>query len=110
MFGPSLAGGCGCNDDWRHEERQQTFRFVFEGGLRPVIELTARFLGDDPDVTGGSMGMPRRPPEWMFMLMGALANTFFKATLVVFDPPYSRRETSKRAYKRYLWHMVGFHD
>ena len=91
-------------------ERRMAFRAIFEGGLQPVMELTARFLGDAPDVSGGTIGEPRRPPGWMFMLMAALYDSFQNATLVVFDPPHSIREKSKRAYCRYMWHMVNFHD
>ena len=87
-------------------EHRMAFRTVFQCGLRPVIELTARFLGEAPDVSGGTMGEPRRPPKWMYLLMDALSDSFHAATLFVFEPPYSIQEKSKRAYCRYLWHMV----
>ena len=92
-----------------HEARV-AFQTMFEAQLREVMILTARFLGDAPDTSGGTMGAPRRPPDWMYLLMGALSDSFMNATLVVYDPPHSMREKSKRAIRRYMWHMVQFHD
>ena len=86
------------------------FQTLFEGQLNPVMKITACFLGDNPDTSGGTMGAYRRPPAWMFLFMEGLSRSFMIATLLAFDPPYNQRETTLRVFKEYLWHMVKFHD
>ena len=93
-----------------HGEAKGTLRTLFASQLLEVMSVTASFLGESTDATGGTMGSPRRPPDWMYLLMDRLTHSFLKGTQKVFAPPFSRREKATRAICRYMWHMIEYHS
>ena len=67
---------------WTNGEVEEILKLALEGeseeiGLiniwmdvahRPIFSCVLAFLGEDPDVSGGTMGNPKMPPESLYIL------------------------------------------
>ena len=92
-----------------HEARH-SLHVIFDSHLSHILSPVAKFLDEDPDVTGGTMGEPRTPPEWMRLLRVALTNTFWAHIPLVYMGPLNGKETTLRLLQNYFWLWVQFHD
>ena len=82
----------------------------FDSHLQQILSSVAKFLGEDPDITGGAMGVRKQPPEWMRLLRLGLMNTFWAHIPFVYMGPLNDKETTLRLLQNYFWHWIQFHD
>ena len=73
---------------------------------RPILSRVLAFLGENPDVSGGTMGNPKMPPESLYILREMLEDTAVHNFKYYFLVPYSDNELRFRAFLNYLW-IVG---
>ena len=59
---------------------------------RPILSRVLAFLGEDPDVSGGTMGNPKMPPEKLYNLEEFLEDTVVNNSRYYFLFPYSDSE------------------
>ena len=78
------------------DEARHVLSVCFDSHLQRILSSVAKFLGEDPDITGGTMGAWKRPPEWMRSLRLGLANTFWAHIPLVYMGPLNDRETTLR--------------
>ena len=102
---------------WTHGEVEEIFNMALEGksderGLisvwmevahEPILSRVLAFLGEDPDVSGGTMGNPKMPPECAYILKEELEYTAVENFSYYFLVPYSDEELRFRCFLDYLW-------
>ncbi len=76
--------------------------------MRPLKKI-ASFLGDEEDLSGGTIGEPRSIPEWVHPVREYLNDVFiYKITPTYFDGyPWSPLEYGKQSFCKYLWHFIN---
>ena len=76
--------------------------------VRPLKKI-ASFLGDEEDLTAGTIGEPRSIPEWVHPVKEYLNDVFiYKITRTYFDGyPWSRLEYGKQSFCKYLCHFIN---
>ena len=70
--------------------------------VRPLRQIKL-FLGDGPDVTGGTIEEPVSQPEYVKLLVEMFHGRALDTMKVCFKPPYNNLELWKLAMCDYVW-------
>ena len=71
-------------------------------GHRPIFSCVLAFLGEDTDVSGGTMANPKRPPEWLYVFQEKLEYMAVDTCKYYLCVPYSEEELRFRCFLNYL--------
>ena len=97
---------------------------LWRGHHEPIAATVCAFLGDDPDVSGGTIGEPKEIPPYVNLIDGYLRLAFFRSALVaspftsqkiynqLYDTgipgPINAEEIARRVMARYLYYMEAY--
>ena len=90
----------------RREESIHLFQCFLDQANTPPIHRIQAFLGDEENVSGGTMGEPRRVPEYVKIVNGKLIETLMRVGADYFLPPYSHDERVKMVCVEYAWVFI----
>ena len=97
--------------DRKEAEAERVLQVLIDSSIVAVLHSTQAFLGHEPDVSGGSIGHPRSPPSYVYVLQDCLTKALIRGCNSSWEgPPYSSRELSRRALIAYLWEWVNNRD
>ena len=94
-------------------EAKELLELFIDRSIIPALYLVQKFLGHDPDVSGGTIGEPRSPQPYVYVLKSSLKKALFRGcnSKAPFPgPAYSSRELYKRALTEFLWEWIDSRD
>ena len=99
---------------------------LWRGHHEPIAATVCAFLGDDPDVSGGTIGEPKEIPPYVNLIDGYLRLAFFRSALVaspftsqkiynqLYDTgipgPINAEEIARRVMAKHLYYMTEYKD
>ena len=94
-------------------EARRVLSIMLDYHFSHILSGVAEYLGQDPDITGGTMGECKTPPEWMRLLRSRLGITFWAhvtSVQFVYMGPLNDKETALRLLQNYFWLWIDYSD